>query len=181
VAADASLPGVDLSPAALRFVLAQKLPAVIEVSGGSMEPALAKGVKVSVEAVNPGEVQVGDIVLLATDDASILILHRVMHVFEESGRRFVVHQGDAPSSTFGICAGEGLLGRVTGFSDDTSRPLPTPERLGAREAARFARRCLACAGFVGARRLALRLGIRERPLVGRCAQAYRTLARRLLG
>jgi hypothetical protein len=172
---------MKLSPAALRFVMAQKLPAAIEVSGGSMEPTLARGVKVNVEAVEPARVRVGDIVLMATDEAAILMLHRVMHVFEEGGRRFVVHQGDAPSSSFGICAGEDVLGRVTAFAGDADRALPTLERLDPSESARFHRRRLACAMFVVARRAALLLGARDRPLVRRCAQAYRTLTRRLLG
>ena len=91
-------------PGALGFVLAHGMPATIEVVGGSMEPSLARGVKVDVEPVAPGaSLAVGDLVVLTTDDPDVLLLHRVMHLFSERGRRFVIHQGDAPSSKFAVC------------------------------------------------------------------------------
>jgi hypothetical protein len=109
---------MELRPAAMRFVLEQGLPAVIEVAGRSMEPSIEMGAKVDVAPLAPeAPIEAGDVVLIAT------------------ARRFVVHQGDADDSTFGTCAREDVLGRMTGFAGDPARMVPTPERLEA--AARF--------------------------------------------
>jgi hypothetical protein len=171
---------MQLSADALRFVLAQGLPAVIEVSGGSMSPTIAKGTKVDVaplgEADDPA---VGDIVLLATS-GDVLILHRVMAAFVEGGQRFIVHQGDAASSTFGISARRDVLARMTGFAGD-ARSVPTPSRLDATAGAIFLRRRAACVAFVGARRLARVLHVSERGLVRQCARAFRRIARVVTG
>src|SRR4051794_40474323 len=107
---------MQLRADALRFVLAQGLPAVIEVSGPSMEPTISKGAQVNVAALAPSDgVEVGDVVLIATG-ADVLLLHRVMAVFEERGARFAVHQGDAPASTFAIAARGDVLARMTSFA-----------------------------------------------------------------
>jgi hypothetical protein len=161
-------------------VLAQGLPAVIEVSAGSMEPTIALGAKVDVAALSDGElVAIGDVVLVATT-AGVLLLHRVMGTFTEEGARFVVHQGDAPASTFGIAARHDVLARMTGFAGEV-RALPAPERLDAAARARFRRRRLACEGFLVSRRLARALRLSDSGLVRRCAQVYRKLARSLAG
>jgi hypothetical protein len=175
---------LELGADALRFVLAQGLPAVIAVSGRSMEPTLALGAKVDVAALGEGDrCEVGDVVLVATSGDGLL-LHRVMTVFVEGGEGFVVHQGDAPDSTFGIAARRDVLARMAGFAGDT-RPPPTPAILDAEARARFWRRRLACEGFVGARRFAHALHLTDRVLartvVRRCAQAYRKLARTISG
>ena len=170
---------MQLAPDALRFVLAQGLPAVIEVSGGSMEPTIARA-KVDVAALADRDpVHGGDVVLVATADG-VLLLHRVMITFDEGGARFVIHQGDAPTSSFGVAARGDVLARMTGFVGET-RALPTPERLDAAARARFRRRSLACQGFVAARRLVHALGLSDSALVRRCAQAYRKLARAVAG
>jgi hypothetical protein len=171
---------MQLRPEALRFVLGQGLPAVIEVVGRSMEPTIDKGAKVNVVGlVADAAVEVGEVVLLATTDADVLLLHRAMCVFHENGHQFVVHQGDAHASTFGVCARADVLARMTAFDD--ARPAPVLEELDAAAQARFRRRRIACEAFVVARLLALTVGVAERGLVRRCARAYRALSRALLG
>jgi len=159
---------MELRADALRFVLAQGLPAVIEVSGRSMEPTIAKGTKVDVEALaESAPLEVGDVVLIATG-GDVLLLHRVMAAFDEPGARFVVHQGDARASTFAIAARRDVLARVG------ARPTPA-------EPALFRRRVLAVGGFLAARRLARTVGLADAALVRRCAQVYRRLARAVSG
>jgi hypothetical protein len=165
---------------ALRFVLAQGLPAVIDVIGGSMSPTIPKDTKVDVTPLAASdELAAGDIVLLATS-GDVLVLHRVMAVFVEAGEAFVVHQGDAAASTFGISARRDVLARMTGFAGD-ARPVPTPERLDATARAIFLRRRAACVVFVRARRLARALHVSERGPVRQCGRVFRRLARFISG
>ena len=169
---------MQLGLEALRFVLAQGFPAVIDVVGGSMEPTITVGTKVNVVGMSlEDEIAVGDVVLLAT--TRVPLLHRVMAVFEEGGRRFVVHQGDARASTFAIAARVDVLARMTTFAAD-ARPAPTVDRLDAAALVVFRRRRLACEAFVHARRFARALGVRDLGLVRRCARAYRALARAVI-
>jgi hypothetical protein len=171
---------MQLRPDALRFVLAQGLPAVIEVVGRSMEPTIEKGAKVNVVGLTAdASVEIGGVVLLATTNADVLLLHRVMCVFDENGAQFVVHQGDAPASTFGVCARADVLARMTSFDD--ARPAPVVDQLDDAARARFRRRRIACEAFVVARLLALIVGVAENGVVRRCARAYRTLSRALFG
>ncbi|HVR01888.1 MAG TPA: S24/S26 family peptidase [Polyangia bacterium] len=171
---------MQLAPDALRFVLTQGLPAVIDVTGGSMEPTIARGEKVDVAALADRDpVDAGEIVLVATA-AGVLLLHRVMITFDEGGARFVIHQGDAPASSFGVAARRDVLARMTGFASEL-RALPTLERLDAAARARFRRRRLACQGFLAARRLVHAFRLTDSALVRACAQAYRKLARALAG
>jgi hypothetical protein len=159
---------MELRADALRFVLAQGLPAVIEVRGSSMEPTIAKGARVDVAALGESDpLEAGDVVLVATS-GGVLLLHRVMAAFDEGGARFVVHQGDAPASTFAVAARRDVLARVTAHIAPTS---PSLDR----------RRRLAVDGFVAARRLARAVGLGESALVRRCAQIYRRLARAVTG
>jgi hypothetical protein len=163
---------MELRADALRFVLAQGLPAVIEVSGRSMEPTIALGAKVDVAALGEADpVDVGDVVLVATS-GDVLLLHRVMAAFEERGERFVVHQGDARASTFAVAARRDVLARVSGGA----RGAPSLEAR-----ALFDRRRRAVDGFLVARRLARALGLADGALVRRCAHVYRRIARRFSG
>jgi hypothetical protein len=179
---------MQLRPEALRFVLEQGLPAVIDVAGGSMAPTIEKGAKVDVVGLpEAAAVDVGDIILVATADAAVLLLHRAMCVYEERGKRFVIHQGDAPGSTFGTCLRADVLARMTSFAggdearvDDGARSAPTVERLDVGAQARFGRRRLACEAYVFARLVALTLGVADRGLVRRCAHGYRALCRAVL-
>jgi hypothetical protein len=104
-------------------------------------------------------------------------------VFEEPDGRFVLHQGDAPDSTFAICARQEVLGRMTGFVDGAepsrARPAPTPELLDADARARFRRRRAAGEAYVRARRLARALGIADLVLVRQCGRVFRRLSRAL--
>jgi hypothetical protein len=186
---------VQLRPEALRFVLAQGLPAVIEVSGDSMTPSLENGVKLHVEPVAGADgVQVGDIVLMAADGDGdsdsdgdggggqpALLLHRVMHLFWQVGRRYVIHQGDAPRSSFAVFPCEAILGRATAVASDPGTPLPTVARMGAADRARFHRRRRACALYAAARRLTALLGIEDRALTRGCARLFRAAARAVAG
>ncbi|HVU53224.1 MAG TPA: S24/S26 family peptidase [Polyangia bacterium] len=159
---------MELRASALRFVLAQGLPAAIEVSGGSMEPTIAKGAKVEVAALaGPEPLKVGDVVLVATG-GDVLLVHRVMAELEEDGARFVVHQGDARASTFAVAARRDVLARVI-----THLPPAEPTL--------FRRRVLAVDVFLAARRLARAVGLGEGALGRRCARVYRRLARALSG
>jgi hypothetical protein len=171
---------MSLGAAALRFVLGQGLPALIEVSGRSMEPTIGLGAKVHVAALAPdAPLAAGDVVLVATS-GDVVLLHRVLAAFDEGDARFVVHQGDAAASTFAIAARAEVLGLMTSFADD-GRPPPTPERLDAAARARFHRRARAAAPFLAVRRLARALGVGDGLVVRRCAQLYRDIARRLVG
>jgi hypothetical protein len=159
---------MELRADALRFVLAQGLPAVIEVSGRSMEPTIARGAKVDVAALAETEpLAMGDVVLVATS-GEVLLLHRVMAAFDEAGARFVVHQGDAHASTFAVAARRDVLARVTA-------PVAPAEP------ALLRRRVLVVDGFLAARRFARALGLADGALVRRCAQVYRRLARAVSG
>jgi hypothetical protein len=159
---------MELRADALRFVLSQGLPAVIEVSGRSMEPTIAKGTKVDVEALaESAPLEVGDVVLVATT-GDVLLLHRVMAAFDERGDRLVVHQGDARASTFAVAARRDVLARVG------ARPRPAQPAL-------FRRRVAAVGGFLAARRFARAVGLADAALVRRCAQVYRRLARAVSG
>lgn len=171
---------MDLRPEALRFVLQQGLSAVIVVSGRSMEPTIALGTRVDVAPVAlDAPLAVGDIVLIATSAADVLLLHRVMHVM--GGGRRIVHQGDAAGGTFATCARRDVLARMTGFEGDAARALPTPENLPAAARALFHRRRVACAVYAGAREVAGVLSLDGNALVRRCGLGLRKLARRVAG
>jgi hypothetical protein len=168
---------MQLRPEALRFVLAQGLPATIEVVGASMTPTIAVGDKVSVVAWPRGGERAGEIVLVETAGEQLL-LHRVMHVFAERGATFVAHQGDA-GGELAIVAREAVLGRLSAFAD--GRPAPTPERLDAVARSLYARRRVAAVALVAARRAARLLGVGESPAARTWGRRLRALARRLAG
>lgn len=158
------------------MVLAHGLPVVIEVTAESMTPSLARGTKLRVEPVG-GDLHAGDIVLIATGEGHDLLLHRVMHLFSEGGQRFVIHQGDAPSSTFATCPRDSVIGRATGFSPQRLQRLPTLDNLPPEARARFMRRRRTCAFFSLGRRLMSSLRLGDRKLTRRLARAFRALAR----
>src|SRR6185312_10392455 len=135
---------VNLRPQAVRMVLAHGLPVVLEVVAESMSPAIERGTKVKVAPVSD-ELHPGDIVLVLTDDASDLLLQRIVHLFWQGDARYVIHQGDAPRSTFVVCPRQAVVGRVIAFPLTPSRPLPTLEQLGPAALARFRRRRRAAA------------------------------------
>lgn len=164
---------MSLPPDRIGWPIAAGVPAVIEVRGHSMAPSIEEGARLRVEPVM-GELRPGDLVLIAGRD--LPALHRVVHCHREHGRCYLAHQGDAPATAFGICTRESVIGRPTGFASDPSRALPTLDRLDATARRRFFRRRVACASFVGARRLALSLGLRDRTWARRCGRFLRAVS-----
>jgi hypothetical protein len=163
---------MQLGGDALRFVLAQRLPAIIEVTGRSMEPTIALGAKVNVVGLGPADVlRGGDVALFATTDPEVRLLHRVLAVFTEGSQTWILHQGDAPGSSFGVCVREDVLARMAS----------APEPLGDGEGARLRRRRLAADAYVRARRLSRALGIADSAAVRRCGQLLRKLLRAITG
>ena len=162
------------------MVLAHGLPVVIEVVADSTSPSIERGLKVKVEPA-AGELRPGDIVLVLTEDGSELLLHRIVHLFSNGPSRYVLHQGDAPQSTFAICPREAVVGRAIAFPLTPSRPLPTLEHLAPAALARFRRRRRAAALYAVGYRMteALRLG--DRASTRRLARIYRAIARKVVG
>jgi signal peptidase I len=130
---------VNLHPQAVRLVLSQGSPVAVDVVSGSMAPTIEKGTRVTVEPVAE-DLRPGDIVLILSSNETELVLHRVIRLFAEGGQHFVIHQGDAPSSAFGTCLREAVLGRAVGFPLTPTRALPTLEELDPEALTRFRRR-----------------------------------------
>ena len=162
------------------MVLAHGLPVVIEVVAESMSPAIERGAKVKVEPV-PGEIHPGDIVLVLTDDGSELLLHRIVHLFSKGEDRYVIHQGDAPKSSFATCLRGAVIGRAISFALKPSRPLPTLEQLEPAALARFQRRRRAAALYAVGHRMTESLRLGDGALTRRLARIYRAIARKVVG
>lgn len=162
------------------MVLAHGLPVVIEVVAESMSPAIEKGAKMKVEPV-PGDLHPGDIVLVLTEDGSELLLHRIVHLFSKGESRYVIHQGDAPKSTFATCLREAVVGRAISFALKPSRPLPTLEQLDPSALARFQRRRRAAALYAVGHRMTESLRLGDGALTRRLARLYRAIARKVVG
>jgi hypothetical protein len=162
------------------MVLAHGLPVVIEVVAESMSPAIERGAKVKV-APPSDEIHPGDIVLVLTDDGKELLLHRVVHLFSKGESRYVIHQGDAPKSTFATCSREAVVGRAVSFPHTPSRPLPTLEQLDAPAMARFQRRRRAAALYAVGHRMTESLPLGDGALTRRLARVYRAIARKVVG
>ena len=167
-----------LRPGELEFVLAQGLPAVVEVRGASMTPAIAVGDRLNIQPTPAAgdDIAVGDIVVIIATDAAELLTHRVMHLFTEQGRRFVVHQGDMTGARFAICPRELVIGKAVAFDAQPARPLPTVAHLGASERARFRRRAAVAVWYCRARGAARALGVHDRKLTRAAARLYRKLS-----
>jgi hypothetical protein len=162
------------------MVLAHGLPVVTEVVAESMSPAIERGAKVKVEPA-PEEIHPGDIVLVLTDDGQDLLLHRVVHLFSKGESRYVIHQGDAPKSTFATCPRAAVVGRAISFPHTPSRPLPTLDRLDPAALARFQRRRRAAALYAVGHRMTESLRLRDGALTRRLARVYRAIARKVVG
>ena len=168
-----------LRPGELAFVLAQGLPAVVEVRGASMTPTLAVGDRLTVQPTPAAgardDIAVGDIVLVIATDAAELLTHRVMHLFTEHGRRFVVHQGDMAGASFAICPRESVIGKAVGFEADPTRPWPTVAHLDAAARVRFHRRAAVVVWYCRARGAARALRLHDSKLTRAAARLYRKL------
>ena len=168
-------------PAGLKLALEQGIPAELEVTGRSMEPTISKGTRVRVERLDSDwPLGPGELVLVQTDNHAVLLLHRVIHVFSDAEGKFVIHQGDAPSSRFGICRREDIVGRVSAIVGD-ELALPTLNTLNRGDLTRFHRRRIAGRAFAVARIMTSSLGLRESPLLRRAGDVYRSVARRITG
>jgi hypothetical protein len=155
-------------------VLEHGVPAELELTGGSMAPTLPRGTRVRLSPIDDRtELALGDVLVLATDDARILITHRLMHAFVERGGLFVIHQGDAPGATFGVAPRENVIARVSGV---VGRELS-----GLHPAPRFAQRRLACRAYALARGLATSSGLGRWPTLRQWAERFRRLASRVIG
>jgi hypothetical protein len=162
------------------MVLAHGLHVVMEVVADSMSPSIDRGAKVKVEPA-PGELHPGDIGLVLTEDGSELLLHRIVHLFSQAQSRYVIHQGDAPKSTFAVCPRQAVIGRAIAFPLTPSRPLPTLEQLGPAALARFRRRRRAAVLYAVGHRMTESLRLGDRALTRRLARAYRAIARKVVG
>jgi hypothetical protein len=162
------------------MVLAHGLPVVMEVVAESMSPTIERGVKVKVEPV-PGDLHPGDIVLVLSEDGSELLLHRIVHLFSKGQSRHVIHQGDAPKSTFAVSPREAVVARAIAFPLKPSRPLPTLEQLGPAALARFRRRRRAAVLYAVGYRMTESLRLGDRALTRRLARIYRAVARKVVG
>ena len=79
--------------------------------GHSMHPTIRDGEAVTVEPVEPGKVERGDIVLYRTTGG--VIAHRVMRIERREDRPEVFHlRGDASTSRDAPVRAEQILGRV---------------------------------------------------------------------
>jgi hypothetical protein len=145
-----------------------------------MEPTLTQGTKVRLQRLDTDwPLGPGELVVLSTGDEGLLV-HRVIHLFSDGSARFVIHQGDAPSSRLGVCRREEVLAKVAGVIGD-ELALPTLNTLNREDLTRFHRRRIAGRAFAVARHMGGSLGIRENPLVQRAGDLYRSVARRLTG
>jgi hypothetical protein len=156
-------------------------PAEIEVQGRSMEPTIAEGTRVRLQRLDADwPLGPGELVLLSTGGHPGLLLHRVIHVFSEQDKKFVIHQGDAPSSRLGVCRREDVVAKAVGVVGD-ELALPTLSSLDRHDLTRFHRRRIAGRAFAMARNATATLGIRGNPIVQRAADVYRSVASRLIG
>lgn len=170
---------VNLHPQAVRQVLAQGFPVAVDVVSGSMTPTIEKGTRVTVEPVAE-DLHPGDIVLILSSNETELVLHRVIRLFAEGGRHFVIHQGDAQSSAFGTCMREAVLGRAVGFPLVPGRALPTLEGLDPEALTRFQRRLRVSLLYSLGRRTMFWVRGIDPALARRLARMYRELASRVI-
>ena len=162
------------------MVLAEGRPVSVDVASGSMTPTIEQGTRVTVEPVAE-DLHPGDIVLILSSDEAELVLHRVIRLFAAGGQHFVIHQGDAPSSSFGTCLREVILGRAIGFTLTPGRPLPTLDVLDPEALARFRRRRRASLIYSLGRRTTSWLRGIDPALTRRLARMYRELAGKVTG
>ena len=169
---------VNLHPQAVRLVLAQGLPVAVDVASGSMTPTIEQGTRVSIEPLAE-DLHAGDIVLILNSNETELVLHRVIRLFAEGDQNFVIHQGDAQSSTFGTCLREAVLGRAVGFPLTPARALPTLEVLDPAALTRFQRRRRASLLYSLGRRTTFWLRRIDPALARRVVRMYRRLASKI--
>jgi hypothetical protein len=145
-----------------------------------MGPTIEQGTRVSIEPVAE-DLQPGDIVLILSSNETDLVLHRVIRLFAEGGQHFVIHQGDAPSSDFGTCLREAILGRAIGFPLTPARALPTLDELEPEALTRFQRRRRVSLLYSLGRRATFWLRAIDPALARRLVRMSRELASKVIG
>jgi signal peptidase len=80
------------------------------VSGFSMKPTFVAGDVVIITRIDPAEVQVGDVIQFHR--ANSYIVHRVIEIQEENGRRVFITQGDNNNVRDDPVTPEQVQGRV---------------------------------------------------------------------
>jgi signal peptidase I len=175
---------MNLHPQAVKLVLDNGHPVVVEVAGESMTPTIGRGTKLRIEPVAE-DLYPGDIVLILTANKDELVLHRVIHLFAEGGQRYVIHQGDALRADFATCPREAVVGRAVGFPLAPARLLPTLEVLDPAALARFQRRRRVSVLYSLCRRTKFWLRLSDCALarrgVSRLARIYRALTSKVIG
>jgi len=79
--------------------------------GGSMRPVIRHGDALTIQPVNPGEIEVGEVVFYRHANGRVLV-HRVTKRVEQGGvTRFLI-QGDAFDQPDGLAQAEQILGKV---------------------------------------------------------------------
>jgi hypothetical protein len=160
-------------PAALRLLVDGGVPARLRLIGSSMEPTLRRGATLWIAALEVSAVlDAGDVVVIAAAGGQEVIVHRVLQTFVEGGRDFIVHQGDAPGTTFAVAARPQVLARVTAVDADTSQ-LPCP--IGSGDRGRFTARRLASRGYLVARRLGRFVGVPSPSALRRLREGFRSI------
>jgi hypothetical protein len=160
-------------------VIDNGVPVQLRLVGGSMEPTLPRGSTVRTAALRPSDVlEVGDVVVIATQAGQEVIVHRVLHTFVESGGDFIVHQGDAPQTSFAVASRQQVLARVIAVGHETShsyRPIGQGDRC------RFAARRLVSRSYLVARLFVDRIGVSPPPALRRAGGRLRSIAARSIG
>lgn len=143
-----------------------------------MEPTLPRGATVRIAALEPAALlEVGDVVVIAAAAGEELIVHRVLHAFVESGRDFIIHQGDAPGTSFAVASREQVLARAIAVDDESSN---SPRPIGHGDLYRFAARRLVSRGYLVARLFVERIGVSPPPALRRASARLRSIAARAI-
>lgn len=152
-------------------------PAVLEIVGRSMEPALRPGQRVRVLAAS-NRPRPGDVVVLRSGLPAVgqpaFIVHRLVLLVHVGARPILFHRGDARGRV-GLTQANALAGHVSGVlaADGTVNALVRPDRAAR---LRFLAARLRCHAYVALRHLVWHLGLRS-PLPA----SVRRWSQRLLG
>ena len=92
----------------------------LPVRGRSMSPTLRTGWRLSVRAMPPSRLRVGDIAAFVSGQR--LVAHRVVVSLGWGRRRFLIERGDGSSRINRLSAGA-VVGRVEEVLDDNGRPV----------------------------------------------------------
>jgi signal peptidase len=86
---------------------------VFVVAGASMAPAIQMGSAIVLEAVEPTDLVVGDVISLRSGPQRAVFTHRIVRVAERGGRVWVETRGDAnPAPDPSLTPASAVIGRV---------------------------------------------------------------------